>query len=146
MAVEESILKSTKKYLQIGVDDDSFDPDVIMHINTVFSTLNQLGVGLPDGFVVEDDTTKWDDFMPMATHKAQVSRIKGYIWVSTRLLFDPPEMQPLLTALQGQKTELEFRLSVDREDAEWQDPAVAVDVVDGGDPLNPFEDEVLDAP
>jgi hypothetical protein len=138
--MEDSILKSTRKALQIGIDDDSFDLDVIMHINSAFSTLNQLGVGLPDGFVIEDDSSVWDDFLPSSvTHKAQISRVKSYVWIHSRLLFDPPELQALLTALQNQKTELEFRLSVDREGAEWQDPDNPVDVVDGGDPLNPYE-------
>ena len=41
----ESILTSIKKLLGISEEDDYFDPDIIMHINTVFTILTQLGVG-----------------------------------------------------------------------------------------------------
>ena len=51
----DSILDSVKKVLNQGADDDFFDPDILMHINTVFSTLHQLGVGPEDGFAIEDD-------------------------------------------------------------------------------------------
>lgn len=58
-----SILDSTKKILGIAADYDVFDNDIVMHINSVFSTLNQLGVGPEFGFAIEDDTATWDDFL-----------------------------------------------------------------------------------
>ena len=41
----ESILTSIKKLLGIDAGYTHFDPDLIMHINSVFSILTQMGVG-----------------------------------------------------------------------------------------------------
>ena len=57
----ESILTSIKKLLGIAEEYEFFDEDIIMHINSVFMILNQLGVGPSDGFRIEDKTTTWDD-------------------------------------------------------------------------------------
>lgn len=56
--MEESILISIKKLLGISDDYTQFDEDIIMHINTVFLNLNQLGVGPEEGFSIEDDSAE----------------------------------------------------------------------------------------
>ena len=43
----DSILTSIKKLLGIDESYTHFDVDIIMHINSVFMTLRQLGVGPP---------------------------------------------------------------------------------------------------
>jgi hypothetical protein len=45
-----SILTSIKKLIGPTEDDTSFDVDIIMHINSAFFRLNQLGVGPSEGF------------------------------------------------------------------------------------------------
>ena len=60
--MEQSILNSTKKILGIAADYTVFDHDIITHINSAFSTLTQLGVGPAAGFMIEDESTEWDDF------------------------------------------------------------------------------------
>ena len=59
-----SILTSIKKLLGIAEEYQVYDADLIMHINSVFSILTQLGVGPADGFSIEDDDTLWTDFIP----------------------------------------------------------------------------------
>jgi hypothetical protein len=98
--MEQSILKSTKKILGVGVDDDSFDLDIITHINTAFSTLQQLGVGPETGFVIEDDSTEWGDFLDPTAEKVKLSQAKTVVYLRTRLLFDPPTSAYLLDAAQ----------------------------------------------
>ena len=49
----ESILTSIKKMLGITEDYEHFDSDLIMHINSVFSILTQLGVGPSEGFSIK---------------------------------------------------------------------------------------------
>ena len=58
-----SILTSIKKILGIPEEHEHFDADIIMHINTVFMILNQLGVGPASGFKILDKTTMWDDYL-----------------------------------------------------------------------------------
>ena len=64
----ESILTSIKKMLGITEDYTHFDADIIMHINSVFSILTQLGIGPEDGFVIQDDKAVWTDFILSLIH------------------------------------------------------------------------------
>lgn len=118
--MEQSILKSTKKLLLIG-DDDSFDLDVMTHINSAFSTLTDLGVGPADGFVIEDEDAVWDDFLSSGD-KVQTSQIKTFVLLRSRLGFDPPSTSYLLTSAENQVTELLARISMRRENVEWTPP------------------------
>lgn len=117
--METSILISTKKVLGIAEDYTAFDLDIITHINTVFSTLAQLGVGPSEGFMIEDDSAMWSDFV---TNVAQIddmqfNAIKSYIYLRVRLLFDPPATSYLIEAFERQIKELEWRLNVHREES-----------------------------
>ena len=60
----ESILTSIKKLLGIAEEYTQFDADIIIHINSVFTTLTQLGVGPSEGFYIEDKETVWEEFIP----------------------------------------------------------------------------------
>jgi len=119
--MEQSILKSTKQVLHIAPDDPSFDLDVMTHINSAFSTLSDLGLGPVGGFVIEDDTANWSDFVA-DTEKIQQSRIKTFVFLHTRLLFDPPSAGYLLDAANKQLEEALVRLSINRENKDWVDP------------------------
>jgi hypothetical protein len=132
--MEQSILTSTKKALHIGPDDDSFDLDVMIHINSAFSTLHDLGVGPEEGFSIEDATSEWDNFLPIDEDKVQHAQVKTFVILSSRLAFDPPSSAYLLTASQAQLAELTSRISMRRENAKWAPPAEELlDVIDAGD-------------
>lgn len=128
-----SILDSVKKVLGVDFDYDVFDLDLTMHINSVFSTLNQLGIGPVNGFMIEDDTVTWDAFLG---DDSRLNNVKTYIYLRVRMLFDPPQTAYLVTALKEHIQELEWRLNVYREGTAWVDP-------DGAIPL-PTEETVLD--
>lgn len=117
--METSILKSTKKILGLGSDYTAFDLDVITHINAVFSTLHQLGVGPPGGFSIADDVANWDDFL---SDNPMIHTVKTYMYLRVRLYFDPPSTSYTLAALEKQLQELEWRLSTMREETGWVDP------------------------
>lgn len=116
--MSESILISTKKILGLEADYTPFDLDIITHINSVFSTLEQLGVGPEGGFMIEGDEATWGDFLG---EDKRLNAVKTYVYLRVRLLFDPPGTSYLITALQEQARELEWRLNVTREGASWQD-------------------------
>ena len=59
----ESILTSIKKLLGIPEEHEHFDADIIMHINSVFMILSQLGVGPSSGFKISDKTTTWNEYI-----------------------------------------------------------------------------------
>ena len=60
----ESILTSIKKMLGITEEYENFDVDLIMHINSVFMILNQIGVGPSRCFSIKDENEVWTDFIP----------------------------------------------------------------------------------
>jgi|SRR5436190_5392056 len=135
--MEQSILISTKKILGIAEDYTAFDLDIITHINTAFSTLTQLGVGPATGFMIEDDTAVWDDFIS----DDQYNSVKSYVFLRVRHLFDPPTTSYLITASEKQIEELEWRLNVHREETEWVDPDP--DPIPSDDPFaEPFREVV----
>lgn len=139
--MEQSILKSVKKSVNIAPDDPSFDLDIVGYINAEFSILTDLGVGPEVGFVIEDDTKEWTDFLDVGEaveKQVLLSKVKMAVILRTRLLFDPPAQVFLLNAMQEQLKEQEWRLNVNRETSAWVDPAPPdVLVVDGGDPSGP---------
>lgn len=118
--MEQSILKSTKKVLQIGLDDTSFDLDVMTHINSAFSTLTDLGVGDQEGFAIEDDTAEWADFL--ANDLVKLSKVKTFVFLHTRLLFDPPNTSFLLESMSKQKEESLWRINANQEESSWVNP------------------------
>ena len=104
----ESILISIKKLLGIAEDYDHFDPDLIMHINTVFMILHQMGVGPKEApFMIEDANAIWDDFIGDAK---DLQPVKTYIALKVRLAFDPPAASAHMQAITDTIKELEWRL------------------------------------
>lgn len=114
-----SILNSTKKVLGIEESYTAFDVDIMMHINSTFSTLNQLGLGPEDGFSISDDEVEWDDFLGS---NPKINSVKTYMYLKLRLVFDPPPTSFAITAMESQIQELEWRLNVEREGVSWVDP------------------------
>lgn len=105
-----SILLTIKKMLGIDENYDAFDTDVIIDINSVFLGLNQLGVG-PSGFQITGDSEEWSDFVDPTKYPG----IQTYVYLKTRLLFDPPTNSFLVDNIQKQISEFEFRLNVQAE-------------------------------
>lgn len=105
----ESILTSTKKLLGITEECIDFDPDIVIHINTVLATLNQLGVGAKAGFAISDSSATWGDFMG---GDARLNLVKSYVHLKVRLLFDPPLQSSVMEAINNTIKELEWRISV----------------------------------
>ena len=108
----DSILDSTKKILGLDPEYDVFDVDIITHINTAFFTLNQLGVGPAEGFMIVDNTSPWSWF---SEGRVNLNAVKTYVYLRVRLLFDPPQTSFAISAMEKQIQELEWRLNVHRE-------------------------------
>lgn len=108
----ESILISIKKLLGITEDYTHFDDDIIMHINTVFLNLTQIGVGPEEGFFIEDETDLWVDFIEDAVH---LQAVKTYLYLKVRLLFDPPLSSAVIESINRQISELEWRIMIAAE-------------------------------
>lgn len=112
----ESILTSIKKLLGIAEDDDYFNQDIIMHINSVFSILTDLGVGPSEGFRIEDDVPTWNDFVGDSINYESV---KSYMYLRVKLLFDSSTLSSaVIEAMNRMIHEFEWRLNVNAETKE----------------------------
>ena len=105
----ESILTSIKKMLGIAEEYEHFDPDIIMHINTVFTILCQIGVGPAGGFRIEGEDAEWSDYLD---DNILLESVKTYMHMRVRLMFDPPQSSAAIESMNRLINELEWRLSV----------------------------------
>lgn len=111
--IENSILNSIKKLLGIAPEYTQFDTDLIMHINSVFMVLNQLGVGPSKGFRISSSKEKWDSYI---TDNDNLDAIKTYIHLKVKVVFDPPLNSTVMEAHKQMISELEWRLNVQVEE------------------------------
>ncbi len=113
----ESILTSIKKMLGIPEEYECFDADLIMHINSVFMILTQLGVGPPKGFSITDKSSAWNEFI---SDESKLQLVKSYMHLKVKLLFDPPLSSAVIASMEKIIAESEWRLNVAAEMEEIQ--------------------------
>ena len=103
-----NILAHIKKLLGVDSSQDEFDTDIKLHINSVLAILYQLG-SAPQGAVFQlvSGDEKWEDFIQ---NKLEVMFVISYIYISVRLIFDPPQTSFQIAALERQRDELAWRL------------------------------------
>lgn len=112
---DQSILTTVKKGVGgIIEDDEAFDDEIIMHINSVLAKLTQFGIGPKSGFHISDKTATWGDFF--GDNDCQ-NFIPSFMVLSVRLLFDPPTIGAVAQAMEKQRDEYEWRI---REQAEFE--------------------------
>lgn len=105
----DSILTSVKNIIGISEEDESFDTDLIIHINSVLMILNQLGVGPEDGFSITDKSAVWTDLIG---DNKFIEAIKTFVGLKVRLIFDPPTSSAVLDSINKTISELEWRINV----------------------------------
>ena len=113
--VEDSILGTIKKMLGIADDYEQFDVDIIIHINSAFATLAQIGSSLKDDYSISDKNNLWTEY----TDNVKIlDSIKTYIYLKTRLIFDPPTSSMVAEAIKERIKELEFRIQLSADSKE----------------------------
>lgn len=111
--LEENILSSIKKLLGLNDGVTVFDTDIVIHINTVFANLTQMGVGPQDdegkniGFKISTGNEVWGDF---TANDILIENVKTYVYIKVKMVFDPPTSSALIDAYNAQAKELEWRL------------------------------------
>lgn len=113
-----SILISIKQLLGITEDYRAFDAELILHINSVFRILNQLGVGVV-GFEIFDESATWQDFL--GDKMSMLSHVKTFVYLKVKYVWDPPTVGAQMNAIDQTLKELEWRINVqaDPDDYEW---------------------------
>ena len=108
----DSVLTTTKKLLGIDADDDSFDSDICVGINSAIITLSQLGLEGKAGFIVVNEEQKWSDYLDDNT---LLPMVQQYIHLKTRMSFDPPQSSIVGESFKQIISELEWRIRLASE-------------------------------
>lgn len=106
----ESILTSVKKLLGIDEAYEHFDTDIIIHINSIFMVLTQMGVGPAEGFSIIDKNDIWTDFIE---DLSKLEAVKSYVYLRVKLLFDPPASSAVTESMNRMISEFEWRLNAE---------------------------------
>ena len=109
----DSILITIKKMLGIDAEDDSFDMDIIVIINSIIPSLTQMGIGPSRGYVVLSQENLWSDYLK--DNIINLEGIKTYIFLKTKLIFDPPVNSTVIEAYNKTISELEWRMMLNAE-------------------------------
>jgi len=103
-----SILDDIKHMLGITPEETAFDVDIINFINGALGTLTQLGVGLVVGYQITNKDNQWSEFYT----DPRLNAVRTYVFLRTKIAFDPPTTGFTQQAYERQIQELEFRLNV----------------------------------
>lgn len=112
VTINDSILETVRKLIGGEANGSAFDQDLIIHINSVFEILYQLGVGTDTPFYITDETSKWSDFIDGDRFRSCIS----YMVLRVRLLFDTPSSSFVTSAIKDEMRELEWRLTVQHDE------------------------------
>lgn len=112
--MNDSILRLIAKNIGLSEEYNVFDPDLLMHINTVFADLHQIGIGPAEGFEIVDDTATWDDYLQ---GEKRLNNVKTYVYLRVKMVFDNAALTGhVVTSLQAQIDRLEYRINLFREE------------------------------
>lgn len=108
---EDSILLSIKKMLggALSSSDTTFDTDLIIHINSVLSELNHMGIGVKR-YSITDADDKWSDFFNVENDTEKFQAVKSLVYFKVRKMFDPPTSSIVAQAMNDNIDELTWRL------------------------------------
>lgn len=110
----ESILNSVKKALGVPLEEDGFDSDILLYINSVLAILTELGVGPSGGVSITNAEDTWASIIE---GDSEFELVKSYVILRVRLLFDPPSSSFVLESINKQIEEFGWRLNVQAEGA-----------------------------
>lgn len=113
--MEDSILLTVKKMLGFEPDYDAFDEDILVHINSAFMTLRELGVGPKKGFHVTGKDEVWQQFIP---NDEMIHAAKQYLYLKVKPVFDPASTSAVNKSMDELCRELEWRLNSLAEEGE----------------------------
>lgn len=103
-----TILNEIKQMLGIVPETTEFDIDILSSINSAFFTLHQLGIGGSTAFYIEPNSV-WADLQTTINYTI----IRDYLYLKTKVVFDPPSSSSVAEAYKNRISELEFRMNIE---------------------------------
>lgn len=111
-----SILYSIKQMIGVPVESTDYDTDLIIHINSVFSTMTQLGIGPKSGFAITGPNDLWTDFI---ADDKKIAMYKSYMFMKVKLIFDSTTLSgSVIEAYNKLISEFEWRAHIEGDSDE----------------------------
>lgn len=110
--MNEKILDSVKTICNVAQDDDSFNNDLVLYINSALMVIMQEWHGMDHSFRVVDGSETWEDLLG---GDVDYEGVKELVGLKVKLMFDPPTSQAVLQAINDQIKNLEWRMYI------WKD-------------------------
>lgn len=104
----DSILNSVKEQLGLPIGYAPYDKELITYTNTALAEATQLGVGPEEGFSILDAVPTWTNFMGS---DKRFNLVQTYIFLTVRIVFDPPPNSFGLESIQKQIDRLAWRIT-----------------------------------
>lgn len=118
--MNDSILQTIKQLLGISEADESFDPNIIILVNSVLNILSQIGLEEANNFQIKGSSETWNELF---RDRKDLEIVKTYICFKVKMMFDPPTSSAALEATKRVLDEQEWRIAniyVDKEEVpEW---------------------------
>lgn len=107
--MDDSILSTIKRMLGISDEDDAFDKELIVFINTAIMVMHEVGVGKDNFLISESGNETWKEFI---NDSKDLVGVQTFVYFKVRIAFDPPQSSFVLDSMQKQADELLWRLNV----------------------------------
>ena len=104
-----TILEDIKAVNDIEPSDTAFDTELLLYINSVLWTLNQLGVGYADSPAKIQSSTEWSEVL---SDRGDLETVKTYVGLKVKLMFDLTGTSYVIAAIEKQCSEMEWRMEV----------------------------------
>lgn len=118
--MNQTIMATVREFCNLTPTDDSFDVELKIHSTSAIFELEQLGVQIPQSFML-DSTKLWSDYLGDRT---DLEAVKSYICMYTRLLFDPPANSFLVNSIQSNLDRLAWRIREHNEPTEPEEEPI----------------------
>lgn len=107
MSEDDSILDTIMKMLGPEGDYEHFGTDIIVHINSAFERLCDLGVGPEVPFYIESNVETWREFLTTTPMR----RVARFIYLYVKVIFDPPTSSYVMDSYKQELDKLEWTLN-----------------------------------
>ena len=104
---EDSILNTIKDMLGPSGDYDAFDREILVHINSAFGRLCELGVGPDYPYAIDGPEQVWDEFGT----PVPIPQVKRFVFLYVKRIFDPSANSVIMQAYKDEIDKLEWLMN-----------------------------------
>lgn len=110
--MDESILRTVRKFSGVGESCNAFDTDLILLTNSNLMKLFQIGA-IERPFAIHGEEETWDALLD--GDPRHLDAVQTYVCLQVKKIFDPPSNSFVIEAYDKELADLEWRLGIQGE-------------------------------